>query len=130
MVWAIMAFLGVPIWMIVGGILTLLWRNRSVRKRPGNIQCRMSAEPGKRWRRGNGIWVHDVFVFTASPWAWNEEPMWVKQSEVRSPTAEEGDKLKRLGDKPVVAEFLTEGGGKVTFAVKAGEKEALRVVSG
>lgn len=63
MVWAILALLGVPLWLCTLGILTLVLRNRWLRKRPGDVPVRMRTASGKRWHRGHAVWVHSVFVF-------------------------------------------------------------------
>ena len=73
MVWAILALLGVPLWVCAAGITVMVLRNRGLRKRPGDIPAR-AKWPGKtRWTRGHGIWVSDVFAWRGSPAAWSEE---------------------------------------------------------
>ena len=62
-IWAILAAVGVPLWLCAAGILTLVARNRTLRKRPDNIPVRILRPGQKRWRPGHGIWVHDVFLF-------------------------------------------------------------------
>jgi hypothetical protein len=62
MIWALLALLGVPLWLCAAGLSILLVRNRALRHRPGNVKVRRR-RPGKsRWRRGYGVWVHDVFA--------------------------------------------------------------------
>jgi hypothetical protein len=62
MIWAILIFLGVPLWLCTRGILMLYRNNSSLRKRPGNVPVRVRA-PGKtRWMPGHAVWVHDVSV--------------------------------------------------------------------
>jgi hypothetical protein len=62
MVWAILAFLGVPLWVCAAGITVLILENRSLRKRPGDIPVRVLRPGKKRWTRGHAVWVSDVFA--------------------------------------------------------------------
>ena len=122
MVWAILAAVGVPLWLCAAGILTLVFRNRSLRKRPGDIPVRMRTTPGGRWSRGHGVWIHDVFLFRGSPAAWNEQAIRITALSTRAadphqPWGPRG--LHKLGDKPVVASLFTDGGRVVEFATRA-----------
>ena len=40
MVWAILALLGVPLWLCAAGIAIITFRNRGLRKRHGDIPVR------------------------------------------------------------------------------------------
>ena len=98
MVWAILALLGVPLWLCAAGILTLLFRNRSLRKRHGDVPVRVKRSGKTRWTRGHAIWVSDVFAWRGSPAAWNEGIVHVTGVTLRSPDDKERHKLRRLGD--------------------------------
>jgi hypothetical protein len=67
MIWVILAALGVPLWLCAVGILTLLLRNRALRKRPGNVPVRVHPPDKKRWSPGHGVWLHDVFALRGLP---------------------------------------------------------------
>ncbi len=41
MVWAILALLGVPLWICAAGITVLVLKNRGLRNRPGDIPVRV-----------------------------------------------------------------------------------------
>ena len=71
MIWAILAVLGVPLWLRAAGITVLMMRNRSLRERPGDIPVRRRLLNKSRWTRGHGLWVHDVFAFRESPATWS-----------------------------------------------------------
>jgi hypothetical protein len=109
-IWAILAAVGVPLWLCAAGILTLLLRNRSLRRRA-------------RWRRGHALWVHDVLCFRASPAGWKEELLWVEELTIRPATDEDG--LHRLGGDPVVARLSVHDAEPVEVA--ASEEHAQRV---
>ena len=78
MIWAILALLGVPLWLCAAGITIIVFRNRGLRKRHGDIPVRVK-RPGKtrwtrgHWTRGHGLWVSDVFAWRGSPAAWSED---------------------------------------------------------
>ena len=87
MVWAILILLGVPLWFCVVGITVTVLKNRSLRKRHGNIPARVK-RPGKtRWTRGHAIWVSDVFAWRRSPAAWSEDLVHVTRREAAKPRA-------------------------------------------
>ena len=118
MIWAILVALGVPLWLCALGILGLLFLNRSLRWRFGDVPVRVLPSGKKRWVRGHAIWVSDVFAWRGSPAAWNEDLLRVISVESHSPTTEEHKRLRRLDDAIVVSMTLTEGG---TALVAAGE---------
>ncbi len=115
MVWVILAALGVPLWLIAIALLNLTFRNRTLRKRPGNLPVRVRTS-GKRWKRGHAVWVHDVFAFRGSPAAWTEVLEHVHGATARPATAAEDHKLRGL-DEPIIATFSTVDGRTVEAAV-------------
>jgi hypothetical protein len=125
MIWAVLALVGVPLWLCAMAVLTLIVRNRKLRTRGGDVPVRRRL-PGKaRWTRGHGVWVHDVFAFRGSPAMWSESLVWVTGASTRG-TADpaEAKKLRRLGDHPVVA-VLTTGDDGETVEFAASEDRAV-----
>ncbi len=110
MIWAILALIGVPLWLCAAGILTLLLRNRALRNRPGNVPVRVHPAEKKRWSPGHGVWIHDVFAFRGLPAAWKEALVWATEAEVRLPNEEESKKLHRIGGEPVIVTLKIEEG--------------------
>ena len=125
MIWAILIFLGVPLWICAAGITITVVKNRGLRKRPGNIPVRVK-RPGKsRWTRGHALWVSDVFAWRASPASWNEGLVHVTDIALRSPSEEEQHTLRRLGDGVVIATISGADGEQREVAAAAGASAAL-----
>ncbi|MDX6729121.1 MAG: hypothetical protein QOK49_3926 [Baekduia sp.] len=125
MVWVILAAVGVPLWLCAAAIATLVLRNRSLRGRAQDIPIRVRTDPEKRWRRGHGVWTHDVLSFRASPAAWKESLLWVTGVEVRPATTAEEQKLHRLGQQPVVAELTLHDGATLEVAACAADADSV-----
>ncbi len=89
MIWALLAFVGVPLWLCALGIFALVYRNRALRSRHGNIPVRV-LRPGKtHWIRGHAVWVSDVFAWRGSPAAWNEYLELILGAQVGDATPED-----------------------------------------
>jgi hypothetical protein len=119
MILAILALLGVPLWFIAIALFILLWRNRAIRNRHGNIPVWTYGRRKKRWSRGHGVWVHDVFAFRGSPATWRESLLWVTAASARPVTAEERKKLHRSDEESVVATFTLDSGETIEFAARS-----------
>jgi hypothetical protein len=125
-VWAILILLGVPIWLCAIAITVLVMRNRTLRKRHGDLPVRLLPAGKKRWTRGHAIWVSDVFAWRASPASWREGLEQVTDVSLHGHIdAETAKKLHRLGDRPVVASLTLVGGGLIEVAVRREHSSAL-----
>lgn len=125
MIWAVLALLGVPLWLCAVGILALVLRNKSLRQRHGDIPVRVM-RPGKtHWVRGHGVWVSDVFAWRGSPAAWNEDLIQVVDVRVEPVEPEDLKKLRRLDDHPTVAVLTPPTGEPVRVAVASRHRVAL-----
>jgi hypothetical protein len=124
-VWAILAALGIPLWLCALGILTLVLQNRSLRKRYGDLPVRVRPPDKKRWARGHAIWVSDVFAWRASPAAWKEGLIKVNDAALRNPDAAEQKKLRRLDGGPVIATLVLADGGRLDVAAPAARRSDL-----
>jgi hypothetical protein len=125
MLWAILALVGVPLWLCALGILVVAFRNRRLRKRHGDIPVRV-LRPGKtRWVPGHALWISDVFAWRGNPAAWNEELTRIVAASVRSAEPEELKAVHRLGDRPAVAELTADDGRVHRVAAASGHRRAL-----
>ena len=66
---AILLFLGVPLWMVAGAIILVLWNRKRVKAQPGifPVKIRAEADPDAekepKWSgKGYAQWVHDVLI--------------------------------------------------------------------
>lgn len=125
MVWAILLFLGVPLWLCAAGITITVARNRALRRRPGNIPVRVQRPEKTRWTRGHGVWVSDVFVWRGSPAAWREDLLHVADVTLRSPSHEEQHALRRLGEAVQIASLTTTEGDRLEVATVQDMRSAL-----
>ena len=125
MIWAILVLVGVPLWLCAIGILALVFRNRGLRRRPGNVPVRVLRAGRKRWTRGHGVWVSDVFAWRGSPAAWREELAHVVTATARGADRDERKALHRLGEDPVIAAFLTAEGAALTVAAAREQRSTL-----
>lgn len=125
MIWAILAVLGVPLWLIALALLGLFFRNRKLRDRPGDIPVRVLRPGKKRWTRGHAVWVSDVFAWRGSPAAWSEDVVQVDGVVLHAPDAELRKKLHRLGDDVVIATLSLAGGSSIDVAARDEYRAAL-----
>jgi hypothetical protein len=123
MIWAILAILGVPLWVIAGGIAYMILLNRHLRHRKGDMPVRARYASGKRWRRGHAVWIGDVFAYRSSPSSWNESLDQVRSATLRELTAEEAHALRRVDDPVVIA--LAADDRTIEVAAAGSEKSAL-----
>jgi hypothetical protein len=125
MIWAILALLGVPLWLCALGIWALLHRNKSLRQRHGDIPVRVLRAGKTRWTRGHAVWVSDVFAWRGSPAAWNEDLLHVTGAHLEVLEPDELKKLHRLGDNPTAVAFTPDAGESLRVAVASDYREAL-----
>ena len=125
MIWAILALLGVPLWLCGIGFLILVVHYRSLSKRPEDVPVRVHRSGKKRWARGHGVWVANVFAWRASPAAWNETSVEVTSITVQTPSDEQRKSLHRLGDDFVVATVDLARGEAFDVATTADHRDLL-----
>jgi hypothetical protein len=125
MIWAILAMVGVPLWLCAVGIFVLVYRNRQLRKRHGDIPVRV-LRPGKtRWVRGHALWISDVFAWRGSPAGWNEGLFHAVAATVGSAEPGERKALRHLGDSPAVVALTADDGRLLRVAADSEHRAAL-----
>ena len=119
MVWVTLACLGVPIWLVVGALLLVLWNRNHVKKQPGVFAAKLRLESGsfpafsEKAASSYCEWVHDVLLV--------HKVMTMRTVPVPVATAEES---KRLGDKLMYLRFRLDD-GSIPQMSGIGENEAL-----
>jgi hypothetical protein len=130
MIWAILALLGVPLWLCAVAITVLVLRNRAVRHRHDDMPVRRRFPGKKHWTRGHAIWIHEVLAFRASPAAWKESLLWVTAATMRHAEPSERHRLRGLGPEPIVVTVTDDEGLEVEFATDAEHAQALGMIGG
>jgi len=64
MIWATLAFLGVPIWLVVGALIGAMFSRHSFRAQPDVVPLMFRAADDDKWPRGvaYGRYVHNVLI--------------------------------------------------------------------
>lgn len=126
---ALLAVLGVDLVTIVCLIAILLSRRAWVGRQPGAFKGAIRVTDGevpglrRRWKRGFGRWVGGVLVWAKAPsLLWNEL---VEADRIAAGTRETvpGDKVRRLGSKPVIVTVGAAGGARIEIATAAGRQD-------
>ena len=125
MIWALLAMIGVPLWLCALGIVTLVLRNRGLRRRSGNVPVRLRKNGSGRWHPGHAVWVHDVFAFRGSPAAWMEALSQVDAITASRASSEARKGIRRLGDDIVIATFALVPQGTLEVAARTKQRDLL-----
>lgn len=125
MIWAILVVVGVPLWLCAIGILVVARRSRRLRSRNDNIPVRVLRPEGTRGRRGNGIWVSDVFAWRGRPAAWEDDLFHAVGGHDRDAAPAELRALRRLGADCAVVEFSGPDGETLTVAAVGTLRQSL-----
>jgi hypothetical protein len=121
MIWIVLAALGVPVWLLVGGLLYALRLRRRVRRTPGMFPCRLRpagpAVEEARWSRAkqHAGWVHDVLLVHRGPALARYEAFAV--ASVSGPVA--ATTVKGLGEMPSVLRLHLDDGRLIDLAVRS-----------
>jgi hypothetical protein len=64
MIWALLAFLGVPIWLVLGALTGAMLSRHRFRGQPGVVPLLFRAADDDKWPRGlaYGRYVHNVLI--------------------------------------------------------------------
>lgn len=121
MIWATLALLGIPIWLIAI-VLVAAFRNRNkVRANPDVFAYKLKAGDGWKRKKGYARWVSDVLIYHAGI-------ALIRTDAFQISTAEALDTIvppaKGLGEKPSAIEVTYTNGETATYAVAAQNLEA------
>jgi len=129
MIIATLAWLGVPLWLLLGWLAGALWHRQELKKLPGLFQAKV------RLVSGNYRDMADDFPFLPSQAVWAHDILMIERGlmlarnfhfpvadGVQPPEPADPKKIKRLGDSPVTLLFRLDNDAIIEVAV-AGEDE-------
>jgi hypothetical protein len=125
---ALLAVLGVNLWVIVALLAVVLTRKRWVSHQPGSFKGAIRVIEGDvpglrpRWKRGYGRWVRDILVWTKAPLLFRNELVLADGLAGEPRDAKPGE-VRRLGKHPAVMQLVVEGGGRIEVAASADGQE-------
>ena len=141
---ALLVVLGVDLIIVVAFAALVFGRRQWLKRQPGEFAGAIGVSSGDvdglspKWKRGAGSWVRDVLV-------WNEAPLMLTNPAGSGRpdlggASGERRRVKRLGDKPIIIEFVADGADievaakpeqrpRVTGLFKKATKPALRLPS-
>lgn len=133
MVWALLALLGVPVWLVIGMLTGALYSRHRYRQQPDVFRCAGRVHSGsvdpfaQDWGRAPvyGRWVHDVLVLSRGLALVRVIAVPV-DAVVGGPEEVSHDPPRGLGDDPVAVTLRTDDGSVFEFAADAADRERLR----
>ncbi len=125
---ALLAVLGVDLWVIVVVLAVVLARKRWVSHRPGAFKGAIRIVEGEvpglgaKWKRGYGCWVREILVWTKAPFLFRNELVAADALAGDDRAAKPGE-VRRLGKHPTVIPLTADGGTRIEVAVSADGRE-------
>ena len=125
MIWAVLAALGVPLWVIALALLALLWKRRRVAKLPEIFRCKVRVASGEiaglkeKFRSAHVRWIHDVLVVYSGMGRTTVTPLPIKAVEH---PFRPGD-IKRM-DNPQILALRLDGDAIAEVAVPAADQSS------
>jgi hypothetical protein len=116
MIWALLALLGIPIWLIAIVLLAAFRNRKTVRSNPDVFEYKLRKDDS--WQRGKGYarWVSDVLIFHAGIALIRSDAVQVTAVETLDNTDLPS---KGLGDSPTALTVTYVTGKTATIAVSA-----------
>ena len=126
MIWALLAILGVPLWLVIGGLTATLLNRRRFKKQPDVFRMKLRLQEGEsdfageNWPRmaTYGRWVHDVLMYNKGMALLPTVAIGVQAMEAEAQEADPKE-AKGLGDNPVTILLRLDDGSLVHLGVPA-----------
>src|ERR1017187_8745483 len=125
---ALLAVLGVDLWVIVALLAVVLTRKRWVSRQPGAFKGAIRITEGyvpglkAKWRRGYSRWARDILVWTKAPFLFRTELVLAEALAGQARAAKPGE-VRRLGKHPAVVPLVVDGGARIEVAASAASRE-------
>lgn len=123
MIWATLAILGVPIWLIVGALIAGSASRRRFKQSPGVFPLRMrtvASEDDKWSGKQHARWIHDVVLVNKGFAKVRTVPHGIKQM-TGAPKVVDPASVKGLGDEPMSLVFVLDDESEVEIVVAASD---------
>lgn len=106
MIWALLALLGIPIWLIAVVLAAALRQRRRLVRRPDTFAFRVRTDRG--WSRSRGVarWVSDVFIAHRGLALIRSDAQHVTAVDVVGPVA---NRIRGLGEDAVELDLTIAG---------------------
>jgi len=124
---ALLALLGVPLWLILGWLAGALWHRRDIQKNLPDV-FKMKArvvEGSYRHLDGNysriaalAIWAHDILIIEKGLLLARNLHFAVAD-DIQTPQPADPKQVKGLGDKPVTMQFRLDDGTIIEIALSS-----------
>jgi hypothetical protein len=122
MIWAILVFLGIPLWLIALALFMLIRTRSRIGSIPGSVRCKVRSSapiPGMHdeYARytSTAHWVHDVLIVHGGTFLIQTLPLGVTGCAARPGPAEANPRIKKL-DSPVTMRFTLDSGAEIELA--------------
>ncbi len=118
--------LGLPPWLVVVILVFHFWSRHRFQKMPGVFPFKGRIESGSApgfgkkypWRSNYAFWIHDVLLVHKGFGLIHTIPLGVAEA-IDQPVTAGGEKVKGLGDQPVLLRFRLDSGAVVRLVVRA-----------
>lgn len=131
MIWAILVFLGIPLWLIALALFTLIRTRSRIGSIPGSVRCKVRSSapiPGMHdeYTRytSTAYWVHDVLIVHGGTFLIQTLPLGVARCSAGPQPAEANPRIKKL-DSPVTVRLTLDSGADVELACDAADATRL-----
>jgi hypothetical protein len=125
---ALLAVLGVDLWVIIVVLAGVLSRKRWVSHQPGAFKGAIRVVEGDvpglgtKWKRGYGRWVRDILVWTKTPFLFRNQLVLADAPMGKARDARPGE-VRRLGKHPAIVPLVVDSGARIEVAASAERQE-------
>ena len=120
MIWAILIFIGIPLWLVATLLFMLVRTRTKVQHIPGSVQCKVRGVTagipglGAAYPRytSTAHWVHDVLIVHAGTFLIRTLPIGVAALATSPPATQPNSRIKKI-DQPVIMRLTTDAGAEI-----------------
>jgi hypothetical protein len=132
MIWAILIFIGIPLWLVATLLFMLVRTHTKVQHIPGSVQCKVRGVTagipglGPAYPRytSTAHWVHAVLIVHAGTFLIRTLPIGVATLDHAPAPAEPSPRIKKI-DQPVIMRLTTDAGAEIELVCATADAEPL-----